>query len=270
MTKAVYLGALALAAICVACDKPPEQTNPPGNTGQPTQGVAPGQPGQPGQPGPGQPGAVAQGPGQQPGPTEPVRNGQGVVPGSLEDPNYTGKHVAHSRGTPNGVMVLWPRIIPSNTAEQNQPMAASLQQHLKAVAAKALPGRTIDVRPSPERVCPRGGCDGPSISVLFNRTGNACLAIALVNPPGESNTKMIPWAGTVELTSDSVPFRSPPESQVKIKDYVPCDALLGELGKQDAFVEAALRAAAAQGPSAPAGTAAPPAGPSAPPGPTAR
>ncbi len=182
-----------------------------------------------------------------------MRNAQGVVPGSLEDPNYTGKHVARSRGDQNGVVVLWPRIIPSAIADQNQALAASMQQHMQALAQKALPGRTVDVRPAPERVCPRGGCVAPSINVLFTRTSNACIAIALVNSPGESNTKLVPWAGTVELKADSVPFRDPPENHVKIKDYVPCDALMGELGKQDAFIEAALRAAASQGPSAPPG-----------------
>lgn len=234
MPKGSFLGVLALAALVSVggCkDNNGQQTNPPdqtanaGNTGQPDQPTTSGQAGQPTQ--------------QQP----PQADANGVVPGSKDDPRYHSPEVSKDPGQAGGVVVLWPRIIPSAIADQNAATASSIQQHMQQIAGRALPGRPINVRPNPERVCPKGGCAAPSLNVFFTRQANACVAVALVAGAGEVNTRLVPWAGEVVFKGgDSVPFRQPPENQVTIKDYVPCDALMTEMAKQDAAVEAALRA----------------------------
>lgn len=181
----------------------------------------------------------------------------GVTPGSPQDTRFLGPEISHSKGVAGGVVVLFPRIIPSSIAAENQNYGQQLQQKMKQLVEKALPGRPIDVRPSPERVCPKAGCDATSINVLFTRQNNSCVAVALINAPGVSQTKLVPWGGLVELKADPIAYRDPPENYVKIKDYTPCDQLLTEMAQQDGFVEAALRAAAS---SAPAPTATPAAG----------
>ncbi len=240
MPKGSYLGVLALAAIVSigGCKDNNGQSNPPdqqANAGQPGQGQpADGQPGQAGQPG--QPGQNGQ-------PQQPVTNADGIVPGSKDDPRYHSPEVSKETGQAGGVVVLWPRIIPSSIAEQNAATAASIQQHMQQIASKALPGRPMTVRPSPERVCPKSGCAAPSLNVFFTSQGQSCVAVALVAGAGQVPTRLVPWAGQVAFKGgDSVPFRQPPENQITIKDYIPCDAILTEMSKQDAAVEAALRA----------------------------
>ena len=160
------------------------------------------------------------------------------------DGRFLGPEISHSKGVAGGIVVLWPRIIPGTIAEENAGIAAQVQAKVKALAEKALPGRAIDVRPKPERVCPKAGCDAVSINVLFTKNSTACVAVALINAPGTSSTKLIPWGGGVELKSDTIQFRDMPENFVKIKDYVPCDQLITSMAEQDQFIEAALRAAA--------------------------
>jgi hypothetical protein len=242
MPKVSYLGVFALAAtLTMGCkDSQSEESNPPGQQASAGQSEAAGAAGA----STGAPAGTAGGQGTA---QAPVTNANGVVPGSKDDPRYHGPEVSKEEGQAGGVVILWPRVIPSNIAAQNAGTASSLQQHMQQIVARALPGRPVELRPSPERVCPRGGCKAPSISVLFTRNQNACVAIALISGPGETPAKMIPWAGTIVFKGgDSAPFRQPPENQITIKDYVPCDTLLTEMGKADAQVEAALRMAAAQ------------------------
>lgn len=175
----------------------------------------------------------------------------GVVAGGPNDTRFLGPEISHSKGVAGGVVVLWPRIIPSTIAAENQQYAQAVQQKVKQLVEKALPGRPIDVRPSPERVCPKAGCDAMSVGVLFTRQNNSCVAIALVNGPGVSQTKMVPWAGEVTFKGgDTIQFRDPPENFVTIKDFSVCDQLVAEMGKADGFVEAAIRAASAHAPGA--------------------
>lgn len=184
--------------------------------------------------------------------------GQGggtVVAGGPNDTRFLGPEISHSKGVAGGVVVLWPRIIPSTIAAENQQYAQAVQQKVKQLVEKALPGRPIDVRPSPERVCPKTGCEAMSVGVLFTRQNNSCIAVALVNGPGVSQTKMIPWGGEVAFKgSDTIQFRDPPENFVQIKDFAVCDQLVVEMGKADGFVEAAIRAAAGPAPSSTATT----------------
>jgi hypothetical protein len=269
MLKSPCLAALVLAAAGLACSPttsnqttPPDTTGGTGDTagaggptlGDPNAGTGTGATDPNATPGPGQDSTSTTG-----GP------GPGVVAGGQNDGRFLGPEISHSKGAAGGIVVLWPRIIPGTIAEENAAIAAQVQAKVKAVAEKALPGRPIDVRPKPERVCPKAGCDAMSINVLFTRNSTACVAVAIINAPGTSPTKLIPWGGLVELKSDTIQFRDMPENFVKIKDYVPCDQLVTSMGEQDQFIEAAIRAAA--GGAAPAGTGTSPPATGTPPGP---
>lgn len=260
MSKLPALAAVALAAV-FACSPTTSNTNPPGGEQTPPAGGTGPTVGNPPADGTGTPAADPQNPAGTGTTTDP---GTGVVAGGPNDSRFLGPEISHSKGQTGGIVVLWPRIIPGADADANAAIAGQIQQKVKAVAEKALPGRAIDVRPKPERVCPKAGCDAMSINILFNRNSNSCIAVALINAPGTSPTKLIPWGGLVELKSDTIQFRDMPENFVKIKDYVPCDQLITSMAAQDQFIEAAIRAAAGSpaGGSAAAGGQ-PPAGPAA-------
>lgn len=240
--------ALVLAAVSLGCSPttsgsttPPPDNTAGGGTGPTIGGPPPADGGT--TPGDAQnPGGAAA------GTTDPASGqggqGTGVAAGSPNDTRFLAPEISHSKGVAGGVVVLFPRIIPSAIAAENQAYGQQIQQKMKQLVEKALPGRPVDVRPSPERVCPKAGCDAMSIGVLFTRQNNSCVAVALVNAPGVSTTKLVPWGGEVTLKADPIQFRDPPENFVTIKDYANCDQLVTEMGKQDSFVEAALRAAA--------------------------
>lgn len=232
MLKRLTFGVLALALTGFGCKSDPETNNPDGENPP----IADGGGGTVPVDGAGPDGAATD------GGASGEAGGQTVT---QDDPNrFIGPQISHSKGAKGGVVLLWPRVIPSSIADENAQLAGQIQARLKQTIERALPGRPIDVRPSPERVCPREGCDGMPINVLFNRNGNACLVVALIGGPGGAPIRLIPWAGTVEFKADSVPHREPPESQVVIKDYVPCDALLNAMTDNESFVEAAIRSSA--------------------------
>lgn len=250
-----------LAAVGLGCSPttsgnttpPPDNSNPTGPTigGGPGDAGAGGTAGTPDAAGGGAAGGAA-GTGVAGG-TGPAGQGgttPGTVAGGPNDTRFIGPEISHSKGVAGGVVVLWPRIIPSAIADANQAQAAQIQAKLKQLVEKALPGRPIDVRPSPERVCPKAGCDAMSVGVLFTRQNNSCVAVALVNGPGPSQTKLIPWGGEVTLKADTIAFRDPPENFVTIKDFATCDQLLTEMAKLDSFVEAGIRAGASASPAA--------------------
>ncbi len=142
------------------------------------------------------------------------------------------------------MVVFWPRVIPRTEEATVVALAADLQKQLVAVTKKALPGRKIDVRPQPERVCPRSGCAAMTVGVLLTHGGGGCTAMALVSEPGTSPQQIVPWGGLVKLAETEVPFREHPENKVTIRDSVPCQDLLGALAKREAKVVAAIQAAA--------------------------
>lgn len=161
------------------------------------------------------------------------------APETLEE-----RQVSKSAGVAGGVTVLWPRIIPREIVDENRDLAAALQQQMRRIVEKHLPGRPIDFRPEPERVCPQGGCAGASVGLLLSRSGHGCLVLALVSGPGASPTKIVPWVGKVQLRADTIGFREWPESQIVVSDFVPCNALLTTMDAGEASVAAALKAAA--------------------------
>jgi hypothetical protein len=161
------------------------------------------------------------------------------APETLEE-----RHVSKSPGIAGGVTVLWPRIIPREIVDSNRDLAAALQEQMRRIVEKHLPGRPIDFRPEPERVCPKEGCAGISVGLLLSRQQQGCLVLALISRPGVSPTKIVPWVGKVQLRSDTVAFREWPESQIVVSDLVPCNALLVTMDAEEPAIAAALQAAA--------------------------
>ncbi len=153
------------------------------------------------------------------------------------------KHISKSLGEAGGLLIFWPRIIPRDIVEQNHELAAALQRHTRTVVQRNLPGHSLDIRPEPERVCPQGGCKAPSIGILLSRKQQGCLVLALIAKPGESATKIVPWAGEVRLKADTVAFREYPEMQITVADYVPCTSLLSKMDENEAVVIRALKEA---------------------------
>jgi hypothetical protein len=164
--------------------------------------------------------------------------------------------ISRSVGEEGGVVVFWPRVVSERAGDQSlrraealdddtRALALAVQEHLRALAEEALPGRTIDLRPEPERVCPLAGCQPMTVGVVLARRNAGCAAVALIAPPGASPARLLPWAAGVRLARDEVPFREPPESEVTVTDFARCDSLLETLRRRDGEIVAAIRATAA-------------------------
>ncbi len=147
-------------------------------------------------------------------------------------------HISRSVGREGGLIVFWPRVIPKSEAPELRALAAELQARLVAIGHKKF--AEVDVRPEPERVCPRVGCKASTLGVLLTHRDGGCTAVALWSRPGASPTHLVPWAGTVKLKAEEVPFRDYPESQLIIVDAVPCNDLLAALATNEAKVAATL------------------------------
>ncbi len=163
------------------------------------------------------------------------------APQPQKDDMVLSPEISHSRGVEGGIVLLWPRVVPkAETANMRGP-AKALQDRLQAMLSEAFPDRPIDVRPEPERVCPRrGGCVASSVGVLIGVRDGECVAVLIVSSPGESPQRLMPWAGLM-TTKLSVPFREPPESSIQLQEMVPCDRLpIATLERED-NVKDALR-----------------------------
>lgn len=152
--------------------------------------------------------------------------------------------ISRSAGQEGGVVIFWPRVVPRTDDPEIRKLAGDLQQRLVALVKQAVPDRERDVRPEPERVCPRSGCDAMTVGALLTASSGGCVALALVAPPGTSPQRIIPWGGDVELKYEQVPFREPPESSVTIKDMVSCTELLDKLADREADVVEAIKGSA--------------------------
>jgi hypothetical protein len=151
--------------------------------------------------------------------------------------------ISRSAGTPGGVVLLWPRVPGAAPDADSRQIAARIQKRLSAIIARALPGWPVDVRPEPERVCPRSGCHAISVGAVLLRNGNGCAAAALVSGPGTVPQRIVPWAGNMRTGASSVPFRQPPEKEIAVEDFQSCGAIDGDLAEHEADVEAVIRAA---------------------------
>lgn len=138
-------------------------------------------------------------------------------------------------------MILWPRI-PGTTDADTRKVATMLQERLRAMAARARPGAAIDVRPEPERVCPRAGCTAIAVGAAIMKNGGGCAVVATVTAGGMAPSTIVPWVGALTLKSKQVAFREPPESQVIVADYANCNDMTEALDGQAGAVEAAIKA----------------------------
>jgi hypothetical protein len=155
--------------------------------------------------------------------------------------------ISRSVGVPSGVVVLWPRIVltrtgPGKPDDATRELARGLQARVADLVRSAVPGKNVEVRPEPERVCPRSGCTAASVGILFAKAGEGCAAVALVSPPGQSPAKLVPWLGAARLTSDTVPFRQQAEAAVRVTDFSQCSTLASEKD-HDADVQNAIKSA---------------------------
>ncbi len=180
-------------------------------------------------------------------PKPKLNSGPAVAPPTRSSPTSvtTGHHsadISTSPGEPGGVVVLWPRVIPRGSVAPS--LAVRAQRHMVDLVRATLPGRPLDIRPSPQRTCRRAGCEATSIGVLLSARNNGCVAIAVIIPPGPVETTLVPWGGKVSLDTTQIPFREPPESRVRVTDFASCDQLLTVMGPNDESVANALRAAA--------------------------
>jgi hypothetical protein len=164
---------------------------------------------------------------------------------SSEASSTDAPEISRSVGVPSGVVVLWPRIVltrqgPGKPDDATRELARGLQSRVADLVKSAVPGKNVDVRPEPERVCPRNGCTAASVGILFAKAGEGCAAVALVSAPGTSPAKLVPWLGGARLTQDSVPFRQQAEEAVRVTDFSKCASLAGEKD-HDADVQAAIK-----------------------------
>lgn len=171
-------------------------------------------------------------------------------PAAADDPGASSAdapEISRSVGAPSGVVVLWPRIVltrqgPGKPDDATRELARGLQARIAGLVKSAAAGKNVDVRPEPERVCPRSGCTAASVGILFAKAGEGCAAVAMVSAPGTSPAKLVPWLGSAKLTSDSVAFRGQAEEAVRVTDYSNCASLATEKD-HDADVQNAIKGA---------------------------
>ena len=148
--------------------------------------------------------------------------------------------ISRSAGKEGGVVLFWPRIVPRGTTGAT-PLATALQARLKALVERAAPGRPIDVRPDPERVCPRDGCKSPTVGTLLVYKGTHCAVLGLFAAAGQSPTRIVPWVASVKLKAPSTPFREPPEAVVTISDWARCEDVVSNLAAGEAAIVEAIK-----------------------------
>lgn len=163
------------------------------------------------------------------------------------DSSNDAPEISRSSGVAGGVVVLWPRIVltrqgASKPDDATRELAKSLQSRLADLVKSAVPGKNVDVRPEPERVCPRAGCNAATVGVLFAKAGEGCAAVALVSAPGKSPARLVPWLGAAKLSKDNVPFREQAEEAVRVTDFSRCTALAEEKDR-DGDVTTAIKSA---------------------------
>ncbi len=162
--------------------------------------------------------------------------------------------IAKSRGESGGYVVLWPRIVPRDEDPVTTEIASLLQARLRAMAERT--GAPVEVRPAPERACPRdGGCVATSLGAVLSRKGGACAAAVTIGPPGTSPVRVLGWAGNVEVKDETSAFRDPPENLLVVKEWAKCEDLLASLRKNaPPSDESAIEKAIAASGKVPSGT----------------
>ncbi len=179
-------------------------------------------------------------------PKEPEPDITAHDPAPIEAPasQRDAPEISRSPGVKGGFVLMWPRMVPRSKDPTMVDMASFVQQRLRQLSERAVNGAPIDIRPEPERVCPKpDGCAATAVGALVLREQNGCAVLAVVSAPGQSNQKVVPWVGSVQLKAESVPFREAPESIVRVTDWTPCAKVTDSLKDGEADVMAAIKAA---------------------------
>lgn len=145
-----------------------------------------------------------------------------LVVGMSASASGPGSEVSRSRGRGGGVVVLWPRIVPETQDPSVVGLATRLQERLLIAATAQAVANRVEIRPSPERVCPLNGCRATSVGLLLGHQDGGCVALAVVGPPGAETQRLVPLAGKFQMDDAALPFREPPEGKVVISEFVPC------------------------------------------------
>ncbi len=168
---------------------------------------------------------------------QPGKGDEPIVIGTAapEDLSKAPPDVSRSVGHKGGVVVLWPRIVPPSDDPAAQAIAAKVQARLADLSHRAAGPRDVDVRPAPETRCgPKVGCEATSVSAVIVMKGTTCAVAALIAGPKKAPAHLLPWSGKADFTKDLVPFGESPDALVKVKDFVPCDALLDKRANEEA------------------------------------
>jgi hypothetical protein len=124
-----------------------------------------------------------------------------------------GAEISRSKGKRDGVVVLWPRVVPATDDPAIADLAGRLQERL------------VDRRPAPERVCPQAGCRSASLGLMLGHREGGCVAVAIVGPPGPEPQALVPIAGNFQMIDPTLAFRTAPEQKLIVSEFVPCDQL---------------------------------------------
>ena len=150
--------------------------------------------------------------------------------------------ISRSVGVEGGVVLFWPRVVPRSSDPELSALAGAVQRHLRMLVERELPGRPVDQRPEPERVCPQAGCEAMTVGALIARNGTGCVVVALISGPGRAPARLIPWVGGATPRVAQVPFREPPESHITITDFAVCDDVVSQLAAGESAVAQAIAA----------------------------
>lgn len=150
--------------------------------------------------------------------------------------------ISTSVGPKEGVIVLWPRVIPATDDPGVLALAEKVQQRASELAARTFSGVERDVRPRPERVCPQAGCKATSFGSVLMHHGDGCAVAAWVAAPGRSPARPVPWSPGVVAKVATVKFREPVEGALTITDFQRCEDVLDSLKGGDAQVATELGA----------------------------
>lgn len=154
------------------------------------------------------------------GPDEVKLSNRRQAIGSIDDQDAP--EISRSLGKSGGFLVLWPRIAPRTGDPAAKALAERLQHRLDSMLGDIDGGAPTDVRPEPEKVCPKTGCAAVAVGVVVMMKNESCAAAVTVARPGQSPTKIVPWIGKIELKRAETPFREPPEGDIKVTDFASC------------------------------------------------
>lgn len=151
-----------------------------------------------------------------------------------------GDEISRSRGRPDEILVLYPRVVPATDDAAIHALARRAQDRLGRIAASLPSAPVVSQRPFPERTCPAQGCRGLSVGLLLAHEAGGCAGVVLVTPRGPSAARLVPWVGRTRPVVLASPWRVAPESEVIIEEFVLCEAAW------DAVSDEAVRKALAE------------------------